>query len=292
MIKQQTTLHASTSWSGVSLHEGRNVSVVVRPAPAFTGLVFIRTDISDIPNLIPVHPYHVHRVRNCTGLRNYAGVEVITIEHLMAALSALSIDNAYIEVNGKELPVMDGSSEVYLRQIEKVGLVRQMATRQYMKIIKPVEYQQNESHIRIEPAETYELNVEIDFVQPAIGKQTLSIKPDLCNFREHIASARTFVCTNELVLLQQAGLSKGGMLENAIIVDGDTILNPGGLRFENEFVAHKTLDLMGDLYLVGPLLGRVHAKRCGHKINHSFLLHLLTQKQTWTYVGAPVERSA
>jgi len=229
----------------------------MRPAPVGTGLVFVRTDITDRDNAIIVSPEAVTSVKNCTTLSNAAGVKVATIEHLLAALAASGIDNLYIDLDGEELPALDGSSEPFLKLIEQVGIVRQATPRRYVRVLKAVEVRNGESFARIEPCDRLELDVTIDFEDEAIGRQRVEIVPNVRAFRERLASARTFARMHEVAALQAAGLSKGGSLDNAVIVDGDKVLNPEGLRFADEFVRHKALDLLGDLYLGGPILGRV-----------------------------------
>ena len=260
----------------------------MRPAPIGSGLRFIRTDVKDRDNIIPVRPDLVTGVRNCTTLSNTAGVGVATIEHLLAALSAAGIDNLDIELDGAELPALDGSSEPFLQLIEQVGVHRQPAPRRYVKILETVEVRQGDMFARIDPCERLELDVTIDFTDEAIGHQRLEIVPDVRSFRERMASARTFARLHEVAALQAAGLSKGGSYENAIVVDDDKVLNPKGLRFEDEFVRHKALDLLGDLYLGGPILGRVTTFKSGHGLNHDLLMKLYGTPTAWTFTTMPM----
>lgn len=253
------------------------------PAPPNTGLVFRRSDVVDRHNLIHVAPDSVTGVRNCTTIANAAGVTVSTIEHLLAALCAVGVDNLLIDLNSPELPALDGSAEPFLKLIEQVGLERQPAPRRYVRVLAPVEVRSGEAHARIEPATRFEVDVTIDFAEDAIGRQRVEIAPDVRAFRDRLASARTFARTHEVAALQAAGLSKGGSLDNAIVVDGAEVLNPEGLRFDDEFVRHKALDLMGDMYLGGPILGRVTTERSGHGLNHDLLTKLFATQGAWEF---------
>ena len=287
-IRRQSTLQAPAVTASVALHNGQHTRLVMRPAPIGTGLRFIRTDITDRDNVIPVRPDLVTGVRNCTTLSNAAGVGVATIEHLLAALSAAGIDNLDIELDGAELPALDGSSEPFLQLIEQVGVLQQPAPRRYVKVMETVEVRQGDTYARIDPCERLELDVTIDFKDEAIGHQRLEIVPNVRSFRERMASARTFARLHEVAALQAAGLSKGGSYENAVVVDDDKILNPKGLRFEDEFVRHKALDLLGDLYLGGPILGRVTTFKSGHGLNHDLLMKLYGMPSAWKFTTMPL----
>ena len=284
-VKRQSTLTSPAMCAGVELHGGNHTRLVMRPAPIGVGICFNRTDITDRDNRIDVKPEAVSGVKNCTTLENAAGVKVATIEHFMAALAAAGIDNLYVDIDGQELPALDGSSEPFLKLIEQVGITSQPAPRRYVKVLKPVEIKRGESFARIEPSDRLELDVTIDFDDAAIGRQRLEIAPNVRSFRERLASARTFARKHEVAALQEAGLSKGGSFDNAVVVDGDKVLNPGGLRFNDEFVRHKALDLLGDLYLGGPLIGRVTTVRGGHGINHEILMKLYSDAEAWRFVS-------
>lgn len=291
LVRRQSTLRNTAMCAGVELHGGEHTRLVMRPAPIGTGLVFIRTDVTDRNNKIPVRPDAVTGVRNCTTLSNAAGVKVSTIEHLLAALSATGIDNLYLDLDGEELPALDGSSEPFLKLIEQVGIERQSAARKYIRVVKTIEVTQGLTLARIEPCERLELDVTIDFEDDAaIGKQRVEIVPNVRAFRDRLASARTFARLHEVAALQAAGLSKGGSLDNAVVVDGDKVLNPEGLRFTDEFVRHKALDLLGDLYLGGPILGRVTTIRGGHGINHDLLMALYSDRDAWRFETLPMPK--
>lgn len=283
-VQRQSTLQGPAVCAGIALHSGEHVRMVMRPAPVGTGIVFIRTDIDDRDNSIEARADLVSDVRNCTTLSNAASSSIATIEHLMAALAAAGIDNLYIDIDGPELPALDGSSEPFLKLIEQVGITRQSAPRRYIKVTKIIEVTQNGATAKIEPYPCLHLDVSIDFDDAAIGRQNVVIEPNVRSFRERLASARTFARAHEVAALQDAGLSKGGSFDNAIVVDGDKVLNPGGLRFDDEFVRHKALDLLGDLYIGGPILGKVTTTKSGHGLNHELLLALFSDADAWSFV--------
>ena len=288
-VRRQSTINAPAVCAGIELHGGEHTRIVLKPASVGQGIVFIRSDITDRDNRISVSPEAVTSVKNCTTLANAAGVQVSTIEHLMAALASVGIDNLTIDIDGQELPALDGSSEPFLKLIEQVGISKQPAPRRYVKIMKPIEIELGKSRGRIEPHDNLYLDVTIDFEDQAIGLQRMEIEPDTRSFRERLASARTFARAHEVAALQEAGLSKGGSYDNAVVVDGDKVLNPGGLRFNDEFVRHKALDLMGDLYLAGPILGKVTTVRGGHALNHALMTKLFADAQAWKFVSMPSE---
>ena len=284
-VRRQSTISAPAVTAGIELHGGQHTRIVLRPAPTGTGLVFIRSDITDRDNRIDVKPDAVTGVKNCTTLSNAAGVKVATIEHLLAALAASGIDNLYIDIDGEELPALDGSAEPFLELIEQVGIELQAAPRRYVKVLETIEVKIGDSFAKIEPCDNLELDVTIEFDDDAIGKQRVEIVPNVRDFRERLASARTFARLHEVAALKEAGLSKGGSLDNAVIVDGDKILNPEGLRFSDEFARHKALDLLGDLYLGGPILGRVTTVKGGHAINHQLLMKLYAHPNSWKFTN-------
>ena len=286
-VKRQSTLNAPAMFAGVALHGGEHTRVVMKPAAANSGVTFVRTDITDRDNRIAARTDAVTRVQNCTTIANAAGASVATIEHLMAALCASGIDNVRIELDGPELPALDGSAQPFLQLIEQVGLVVQPAQRRYIKALKTIEVHQGESYGKIEISDRLTLDVTIDFEDAAIGRQSLYFEPDVRSFRERLASARTFARVHEVDALLKAGLSKGGSLDNAVIVDGDKVLNPGGLRYADEFVRHKALDLMGDLYIGGALLAKVTTLRGGHGLNHALLTKFMADGDAWSFETLP-----
>lgn len=290
-VRRQSTIKAPTLFAGVELHGGEHTRVALKPAPVATGIVFVRSDISDRDNRVHVKPEAVTSVKNCTTLSNKAGVKVSTIEHLMAALASIGIDNLIVDMDGQELPALDGSSEPFLKLIEQVGILKQPAPRRYVEVLKTIEVNDGNRMGRIEPYDSLYLDVTIDFKDAAIGKQRMEIEPDTRSFRERLASARTFARAHEVAALREAGLSKGGSFDNAIVVDGDKVLNPGGLRYNDEFVRHKALDLMGDLYLAGPILGKITTIRGGHGLNHELLTAFFADAEAWRFITLPSEKT-
>ncbi len=290
-VKRQSTIKSPAVFAGVELHGGEHTRVVLKPANVGTGIKFVRTDVTDRNNRIDVRADAVTGVKNCTTLANAAGVKVSTIEHLMAALASVGIDNLIVDMDGSELPALDGSSEPFLKLIEQVGIERQPAPRRYVKVLKAKEVKLGNRFGRIEPNDHLLLDVTIDFEDKAIGRQRMEIKPDTRSFRERLASARTFARAHEVAALQEAGLSKGGSYDNAVVVDGDKVLNPGGLRYNDEFVRHKALDLMGDLYLAGPVLGKVTTVRGGHGLNHELMMALISDPKAWKFITLPAENT-
>ena len=288
-VRRQSTITSPAVCAGIELHGGQHTRLVLKPAPVGTGIVFVRTDITDRDNHIIAGPEAVANVHNCTTLENAAGVGVSTIEHLMAALASVGVDNLIVDIDGQELPALDGSSEPFLKLIEQVGITKQPAPRRYVKVLKKVEVSRGDSYGCIEPFDRLYLDVTIDFEDGAIGRQRMEIEPDTRSFRNRLASARTFARAHEVAALREAGLSKGGSYDNAVVVDGDKVLNPGGLRYNDEFVRHKALDLMGDIYLSGPILGKITTIRGGHGLNHKLLLALFADPKAWKFVSMPSE---
>ncbi len=282
-VKRQASLKECARCFGVALHSGEQVRLQMRPTPIGSGIRFIRTDVTDRDNIIPVRADSLTNARRCTTIGNPAGIEVSMIEHLMAALSASGIDNLDIEVNANELPAMDGSAEPYLKLFEQVGLETLEAPRRYVKVLKSIEIETENGYGRIDPCPALQLDVTIDFDDGAIGRQHIRIEPDVREFRSRLAAARTFARLHEVAALREAGLSKGGSLDNAVVVDGDDVLNPEGLRYSDEFVRHKALDLLGDMYVGGPLLGRVTTIKAGHALNHELLLALFADASAWRF---------
>ncbi|WP_051048571.1 UDP-3-O-acyl-N-acetylglucosamine deacetylase [Robiginitomaculum antarcticum] len=284
-INRQATLKSPALCGGIALHMGEHVKLTLKPAPIGTGIIFVRSDVTDRDNRIMARPDAVCDVRNCTKISNAAGVTVGTIEHLMAALAASGVDNLIIEVDGPELPAMDGSSEPYLKLIEAAQIERQNAPRRYVEVLKPVFVQLGDATASIAPHSRLRLDVAIEYAEAAIGKQRVVIEPDTRSFRDRLASARTFARQHEVAALQDAGLGLGGSLDNAVVVDEDRVLNPEGLRFDDEFVRHKALDLLGDLYIAGPILGQVTTHRGGHAINHALLIALFADPTAWRFTN-------
>jgi UDP-3-O-[3-hydroxymyristoyl] N-acetylglucosamine deacetylase len=282
--RQRTTV-APAIIAGVGVHTGDRVRLAVRPAAEGTGIVFVRTDITDRDNRIPVSGEAVVDARLNTMIENGVGVRLSTIEHLMAAFAALGISNAVIEVDGPELPILDGSALQFVQLLDRAGFRRQSAPVRYIEILEPIRVQDGDKSAALLPCDRYEMRFEIDFPTPVIGNQVVDFVVDEQTFRDEIMAARTFGFAHEVEALRRAGLARGGSLENAVVIDGDQILNPGGLRMEREFVRHKALDAIGDLYVLGaPLLGRYEGVKAGHAINNLLVRELLANPQAWREV--------
>ncbi|WP_420478956.1 UDP-3-O-acyl-N-acetylglucosamine deacetylase [Brevundimonas sp. FT23028] len=281
---QKTTV-APAIIAGVGVHTGDRVRLAVRPAPAGTGIVFVRTDITDRDNRIPVSGEAVVDARLNTMIENAAGVRLSTIEHLMAAFAALGVSNAVVEVDGPELPILDGSALQFVQLLDRAGFRKQEAPVRYIEILEPIRVQEGDKSAVLLPCDRYEMRFEIDFATPVIGNQVVDFVVDEQTFRDEIMAARTFGFAHEVEALRKAGLARGGSLENAVVIDGDQILNPGGLRMEREFVKHKALDAIGDLYVLGaPLLGRYEGVKAGHAINNLLVRELLANPHAWREV--------
>ena len=281
---QKTTV-APAIIAGVGVHTGDRVRLAVRPAPVGTGIVFVRTDVTDRDNRIPVSGEAVVDARLNTMIENAAGVRLSTIEHLMAAFAALGVSNAVVEVDGPELPILDGSALQFVQLLDRAGFRRQEAPVRYIEILEPIRVQDGDKTAVLLPCDRYEMRFEIDFPTPVIGNQVVDFVVDEETFRAEIMAARTFGFAHEVEALRKVGLARGGSLENAVVIDGDQILNPGGLRMEREFVKHKALDAIGDLYVLGaPLLGRYEGVKAGHAINNLLVRELLANPQAWREV--------
>lgn len=279
------TIVAPAIIAGVGVHTGRRVRLAVRPAPSGTGIVFVRTDITDRDNRIPVSGEAVVDARLNTMIENGAGVRLSTIEHLMAAFAALGVSNAVIEVDGPELPILDGSALEFVQLLDRAGFRPQPTSQRYIEILETVHVVEGDKHAALLPCDRYEMRFEIDFPSAVIGNQVIDFVVDEPTFRKDLMAARTFGFAHEVEALRQAGLARGGSLENAVVIDGDDILNPGGLRMEREFVRHKALDAIGDLYVLGaPLLGRYEGYKAGHALNNKLVRALLAAPHAWREV--------
>ena len=282
----QHTLSGPAVFAGVGVHTGERVRAVIRPGPVNSGIVFERTDVTDRDNRVPARAQAVQPSALNTEIANAAGVRVSTIEHLMAAFAALSVDNAVVELDGSELPIMDGSAAPFVALIDKAGRRVQDSPRRFIEILKPIEALHGRKRAALLPAgdatPVLELDYEIDFPSAAIGRQHLRLVVDETAFRNELAAARTFGFTHEVEALRARGLALGGSLDNAIVVEGDRILNPDGLRFADEFVRHKALDAIGDLYVLGaPVIGRFEGRYAGHGINNALVRALAARTEAW-----------
>ncbi|MEM6609877.1 MAG: UDP-3-O-acyl-N-acetylglucosamine deacetylase [Pseudomonadota bacterium] len=271
----QTTLRTEASFAGVGLHTGRPVRMAIRPAAAHFGIWFRRLDVADADPLIAARYDQVPETRLCTRLRNEHGVEVSTVEHVMAALSGCGVHNALIELDGPEVPILDGSAAPFVRAILARGVVRQDAPVMAFEVRQTIRVDSGDAWAELRPAAGLSMTFTIEFDDAAIGQQTR--KADLANgrFVRDLCDSRTFCRARDVDAMQQAGLALGGTYDNAVIVDGDRVLTPGGLRHADEAVRHKMLDAMGDLALAGaPLLAHYEGHRAGHALTNKLLRKL------------------
>lgn len=287
-VVRQKTLKTSIHCTGTGLHSGAKVSMTLSPAPAGTGIVFRRTDmpaaIADIPALWS----NVVDTRLCTALGNADGVRVSTIEHLMSALYGGEIDNAIIEINGPEVPIMDGSAQPFVFLIECAGIVEQDMPRRAIQVLRPVTIAEGKRSVTLSPSPDFSVEFEFDFENGALSAQEFFMAVDPATFRTEVSRARTFGFAEEVARLRAAGLARGGSLDNAVVIGNGRVLNKDGLRFQDEFVRHKVLDCVGDLYLAGaPIIGSVRCIRSGHRHNNIVLRALFDQREAWRYVDMP-----
>jgi|TARA_R110002073_G_scaffold5242_14_gene32674 UDP-3-O-[3-hydroxymyristoyl] N-acetylglucosamine deacetylase len=288
-VLRQTTISTSITMNGIGLHKGTLVRLVLKPADANTGIVFRRTDLETSDRAITDIPARYDSVIDatmCTTIGNAAGTKVATIEHLMAAVSALQIDNLLIEVDAEEVPVMDGSSDAFIALLDQAGQATLASPRRYIRVLEPIALEDGLRHGTLHPCDDgLRIELSIDFDNQVIGKQdlALTISPD--SFRRELARSRTFGFLKDVEMLRSLGLAKGATLENAVVLDGEEVLNDGGLRSPDEFVRHKTLDAVGDLALAGaPILGCYNASRAGHAFNNQVLHALFANPDSWEYV--------
>lgn len=281
MHVHQRTLKKSVSLSGIGLHSGRKVNLTINPAPANHGVKFKRIDLPDAPN-INAH-FNMIVDTSLATVIGYSGFIVSTIEHLMAAFSGLSIDNALVELDAHEVPVMDGSSNPFTSLILDAGIKEQEAFRYYFVIKEPIELNENGKSVSIHPANGFKISYSIDFDHPLIKKQHYSVEICDRSFACEISKARTFGFLYEVELMKKFGLALGGSLENAVVIDEQDVLNMEGLRYPDEFVRHKMLDCIGDFALLGlPILGHLVLHKSGHAFNHAFIKKFFSQKDCWS----------
>ncbi len=278
----QTTLAAAVAASGIGLHTAVPVNLRLCPAPPDTGYIFIRTDLGGFE--IPANVEFIAHCSYATTLMK-SGVALSTVEHLLAALRGGGVDNCHIEIDNLELPIMDGSAEDFTTLIERAGLVTQPVARRALLVREAIAVEMGDRFMSVEPADGYFIDCEIDFAHPFIGLQTYSLEISNGAFGREIAAARTFGFTEEIEALRRANLIRGGSLDNAIVLTGEGMLNETSLRFPDEFVRHKILDIVGDLALLGmPLLGRVRARKSGHIVHAALMTKLLRQRSAWEIV--------
>ena len=281
----QTTLKHPITISGKGLHSGKPAHLRLLPASAEYGIWFRRVDILDRDNLIPALYDFVNDTQLCTRLANEAGVEVSTVEHLMAALAGTGVHNVLVEIDGPEIPIMDGSSDPFVSAILKAGTVEQAAPVRAIRVLKPVQVEIEGARASLSPADHLEIDFAIDFDEPAIGQQEKSLKMANGAFVRELSDCRTFCRRRDVDMMQSAGLALGGGLENAIVVDGSEVVNPEGFRRADECVRHKMLDALGDLYLAGaPIIGRYEGTRAGHRTTNLLLRELFSRPDAWEMI--------
>ena len=281
----QNTVSKTVSLSGVGLHSGKEIQLSIKPAGADEGIVFVRTDVEGKNNVIPARWDNVVDTQLCTVIGNIDGVTVGTIEHLMSALRGCGVDNAVIELDGAEVPVMDGSAMPFVKAIEEVGVEVQSAPRQILKILKPVTIEKDGKRVTLSPAEGSVFGGEIDFDHDQIGRQSYEVQLLNGNFKHDIAEARTFGFLHEVEWMRSQGLALGGSLDNAIVLDQNGVMNPAGLRFGDEFIRHKLLDAIGDLYLAGARIeGSYDGYKAGHEMNNLILHALFADHEAYAFI--------
>jgi len=289
----QHTLAGHARFSGVALHGGQTVRVRICPAPAGAGVVFHRIDLPGPDNRIAATSLAVTETRLGTVIGNDAGAKVATIEHLMAALSALGVDNAIVEVDGPEIPILDGSATAFVKALDRAGRRPLPNPRRFLEIVKTVEVVDGRKRAALSPSADFEVDFEIDFPSPAIGRQRIDLVVDETSFRRELADNRTFGFLSDLEALRAAGLAHGGSLDNVVVIDNDAVINPGGLRRTDEFVRHNAVDAIGDLYLLGaPLLGRYEGRYAGHGLNNALARAVMADPSAWRHVWRDQELAA
>ncbi|OGQ95188.1 MAG: UDP-3-O-[3-hydroxymyristoyl] N-acetylglucosamine deacetylase [Deltaproteobacteria bacterium RIFOXYD12_FULL_57_12] len=283
MNAYQHTIKNSVSFSGVGLHSGRPVTLAVKPAPANSGIRFNRSDLTEAA-FIPAFMDRVVDTRLAITIAE-GNASVATTEHLLAALTGVGIDNAIVELNSDEVPIMDGSADPFVDLFRKVGLQQQKSPKKVIKITRSLVFQEGDRCIRVEPYNGFKITATIDFTHPLIRQQIYTYELTPQSFMKEIARARTFGFAHEVEMLRKNGLALGGSLDNAVVVDQTGVMNKEGLRFENEFVRHKILDLIGDLTLLGcPLLGHVIAYKSGHSQHLALMQEIATNQDAWEFV--------
>jgi UDP-3-O-[3-hydroxymyristoyl] N-acetylglucosamine deacetylase len=296
-VLQQRTLKSLTRAVGVGLHSGQRVEITLRPAQPDTGIVFRRVDLAQ-PVDIPVSAMAVSDTRLASTLSS-GGAKVHTVEHLMSACAGLGVDNLYVDITAEEVPILDGSAASFVFLLQSAGIELQNAPRRFIRVTKPVEVREGqgaaEKWARLDPYHGYKLSFEIDFSHPAVDSTGQRVEFDMStnSYSRDIARARTFGFTKDVEMMRANGLALGGGLDNAIVMDDYKVLNAGGLRYDDEFVKHKILDAMGDLYILGkPLLAAYSAFRSGHALNNKLLRELLARTDAWETVTFPDEKLA
>lgn len=288
----QQTLAKTISITDIGLHSGADITMTMHPAEAGHGIVFVRTDVTGKSNIIPAKWDHVVDTQLCTVIGNADGVTIGTVEHLMAALRGCGIDNLLIEINGAEIPAMDGSSEPFVKLIEEAGIEQQAKPRRVIKVLKEIRVEADGKWASLKPAMGSVFGGEINFDHPDIGTQTMEVQLVNGNFKHDIANCRTFGFLHEVEYMRSQGLALGGSLDNAIVLDKHSVMNEEGLRHKDEFIRHKLLDAIGDLYLAGgQIMGAYDSEKPGHALNNALLHALFADDSAWEYEDLYVDTS-
>ena len=285
MVRQRSLKNMIRA-TGVGLHTGAKVYMTLRPAPVDTGIVFRRVDL-DRPVEIRGEPYAVGDTRLSSGLEK-GGVRISTVEHLMSALAGLGVDNAYVDLTAAEVPIMDGSAGPFVFLLQSAGIEEQDALKKFVRVLKPVEVKEGDKWVRFEPFNGFKLTMSIDFAHPIFDKTRQSVTVDFSttSYTKEVSRARTFGFMQDVETMRSQGLALGGSLDNAIVMDEYRVLNTDGLRYEDEFVKHKVLDAIGDLYLLGhPLIGAFSGHKSGHALNNRLLRRLVEDKTAWEFAS-------
>jgi UDP-3-O-[3-hydroxymyristoyl] N-acetylglucosamine deacetylase len=283
----QRTLKQSITATGVGLHSGERVKLTLKPAPPNAGIVFRRTDLPE-PVDVKVQPDLVNDTRLSSTLVTDTGVRVGTIEHLMSALAGLGVDNLVVEVTAAEIPIMDGSAAPFIFLLQTAGIVEQPVPKTFIRVKQPVEVVASDKWVRLDPHEGFKIKLSIEFNHPAVNRAPQTVEIDFAkrSYIDEISRARTFGFMHEVEYMRKNGLGLGGSLDNAIVIDDEYVLNPEGLRFADEFVRHKILDAIGDLYIIGhPLIAAFSGHKSGHAMNNKLLRQLLATPDAWEYVS-------
>jgi UDP-3-O-[3-hydroxymyristoyl] N-acetylglucosamine deacetylase len=290
---RQTTLQDHVTVTGIGVHSGSPANLTLHPAEADTGIVFLRCGIEgQADRELSANFRSVTATEFATVLGDQNGPAVSTTEHVMAALHGLGVDNAVVEVDGPEVPIMDGSAAPFVAAIDRAGIVSLPARRRYIQVLKPVRVAKGESYGELRPhARGLRIETEIEFDHPLIGRQAVAMDVEADAFRRELARARTFGFMRDVAKLWSAGYALGASFENTVVVAENRVLNPEGVRFHDEFVRHKAVDAIGDLALAGaPLIGAYRSVRGGHKLNHAVLTALMSDRSAWAYVEMPENR--
>jgi UDP-3-O-[3-hydroxymyristoyl] N-acetylglucosamine deacetylase len=290
----QQTLKKEIIFKGIGLHSGKPVTMRVAPASENTGVLLTRSDIDDSHNTVEAKWNHVVPSELCTLLAwqgaNGEKITISTIEHILSALRGANIDNAHITLDGPEVPIMDGSAIEFFTEIEKTGVKTQSAPTKYIRVLKEVRYEEGDKYAVLKPSNMPTFRFDLDFDAPAIGEQTFEVALVNGYYKHDIASARTFCTLDTVDAMRERGLALGGSLENAVVIDGKTVMNPEGFRFENECARHKTLDAIGDLYLAGaPILGAFHGYKAGHAMHTALLRELFADESNYEVVNGAID---